>query len=155
MPFLTEPIDRREAILAELLTIANSIPGVLAAGRNVTDFQSLSRPSIIINDGPEDIFSQPDGVSETLIACMEMTPGIEIRVGGAPTQIGPIANKIMARLRYRVVTSSAIKDIIGTNGKIFIQGASLVGPTPDSKEVRLDTGFAIRYYWRAEDVADL
>lgn len=155
MAFLSEPIDRREAILAELLAIANSIPGVLAAGRNITDFSNLARPSIVINDGSEEIFSQPDGVSETLIACMEMTPGIEIRVGGAPAQIGPIANKIMARYRYRVVTSSAIKDIIGTNGKIFIQGASLVGPTPESKEVRLDTGFAIRYYWRAEDVADL
>lgn len=155
MAYFTEPIDRREAVLAALLAIANTIQGVVAAGRNITDFKSLSRPAIFINDGAEDIVSQPEGVSESSILEMEMTPEFQIRIGGNPAQIGTMANRILARFRYRVVTSSVIRDIIGTNGKIFIQGASLVGPTPESQEVRLDSGFLIRYYWRAQDVADL
>lgn len=155
MDYLPGPIDRREAILVELLAVCNSIQGVLAAERNVTDVSNLARPSIVILDGHEEIVSQPDSASETLIACMEMTPGVEIRVGGAPNRIGSTANLFLARLRYRVVTSTIIRAIIGSNGKIFIQGAGLVGPTPESKEVRLDSGFAFRYYLRAEDLADL
>ncbi len=155
MAYLGEPIDRREAVLAELLAICISVPGVAAAERNVTDVSNLARPSIVINDGAEEVVSQPDSSSATLIACMEMTPGVEIRVGGAPNRIGSIANLVLARLRYRVLTSSVIKGIIGSNGKIFIQGASLVGPTPESKETRMDCSFAIRYYFRADDLADL
>jgi hypothetical protein len=147
--------DIREGILVELLNISNSLPGVLAAARNVTDVSGLARPSIVINDGAEEVVSQPDSASETLVAIVEMTPAVEIRIGGAPNQIGSIANLILARLRYRVVTSSAIKQLISKNGKILIQGASLVGPTPESKETRMDCGFAFRYYFRAEDLADL
>lgn len=147
--------DVREGILSELLTICNSIPGVAAAARNRTDAIGLSRPAIIINDGVEEIHSQPDAASETLVAVMEMKPEVQIFIGGAPDRVGTLANLYLARLRYRVLTSSAIKSLVSKNGKIFIEGAALIPLSTESKEARMDSGFLFRYFFRAEDLADL
>ncbi len=147
--------DVREGILSELLAICLDIPGVAAAARNRSDLTNLSRPGIVIHDGGEEVFSQPETASASLVQLHEMTPSVQIFVGGAPERVGPLSNLFLARLRYRVVTSSEIRTLIGNNGKIFIQGASLIPPTPESREARMDCGFLFRYFFRAEDLADL
>lgn len=147
--------DIREGIISEGVSISGTIPGVAAVGRNRTDVTGLARPAIVWHDGAEEVVSQPESASDSLIQLHEMTPDVEILVGGAPDRVGATANLILARLRYRIVTSTTIRQLIGTNGKIFIQGAALIRPTPESRELRMDCRFTFRYFFRAEDLADL
>lgn len=107
--------DRREAVLARLLALAQEIPGVRMAVRNTTSISDNARPAIIILDGDE---SRRTGASGRGPMIMDMTPEIYILRGGKPEEIGAGLSALRTAFLRAVLFDDTLADIIGANGEI-------------------------------------
>lgn len=121
-------MDKREAILARLLVIAEGIEGVKTALRNAEAPQSESRrPAIIILDADEAADSRLDqdtGKPARTSNKVGMTPEIYIMLGDNAENVGTAINLLRARLIKAVLTNDDLKDLCGTNGSIRYQGCA-------------------------------
>jgi hypothetical protein len=144
--------DKREAILARYLELAQAVQGVREAARNRTDAQGLVRPAITIHDGAEEMISKPVSETRSRVQLVEMSPQTEIFVGGAPDQIGPLLNLYRARLVHSVLTDATMISLVGTNGEMRYEGCSEFPPTPEQREARMEISLVFRYVFRVEDL---
>jgi hypothetical protein len=110
---------RREAVLARLLEIAQSIPGVRLALRNTRSISDSARPAIIILDGDE---SRRTGSSGRGPALMDMTPEIYVLRGGKPEDVGADLNALRTAFLKAALFDEALAGIIGANGEVVFEG---------------------------------
>jgi hypothetical protein len=135
----------RESILARLLQLAEGVPNIAAAARNVTDVAGLKRPAIAIKDGPEQLLVSPRNERRTAITMMQASPAITIYVGAGARDQGQLSNTFLERYLKAVLTDDTLLTLVTTNGEIRYEGASLEDPEPEGREGRMELSLVFVY----------
>ena len=139
----------REQVLARLLELARAVPGIVAAERNVSDVSKLKRPGIAIRDGSEVLLSQPRNQRRSEIQLMQSAPAVWLYVGAGAADQGTLINKFMAAYLKAVLTDADLLALVGTNGEIRYEGASLEDPEPEGREARMEISLVFVYPFQA------
>jgi hypothetical protein len=116
--------DRRESILARLVEIAATVPGVVTAVRNQDEVSEGKRPAVIILDADEQVADPPGrsnhaGNAGTLVT---MTPEIYLMLGASPDDVGSSINEFRAAFLGVVLGDTGLAGIVGSNGSVAYQG---------------------------------
>lgn len=135
----------RESILARLLHLAEGVPNIAAAARNVTDVARLERPAISIKDGSEQLLVQPRNERRTAVTMMQASPAITIYVGASARDQGALSNSFLERYLKAVLTDDELLTLVTTNGEIRYEGASLEDPEPEGREARMEVSLVFVY----------
>ena len=119
-------MDRREAILAQLFTVASAIPDFLAVYRNrpMTPDRNL-RPACFILDAHENALQvdEPPHARRGL-NLVSMRPEIYISLGAAPEDVGPTLNNLRISLLQAIYADATLASLVTQNGDIRYEGAS-------------------------------
>lgn len=145
-------MDKREQILARLLTICAGLPGITAAARNVLDVPQLARPAMVVQDGSEERLDSAISDNRSGVTRLEMNPQIWLFVRGAPANVGPLMSMFRSRLIYAVTSDMTLRDLTGTVGGIRYEGCTVSEPTPETKEPRMDVNFTLIYTLAMSDL---
>jgi hypothetical protein len=125
--------DRREAILARLLAIAEGLAGVDYAARNVNEIPEGRRPAVQIFDADEKV-AESGGAAPGHRAggpqLVTMSPEIVILLGASAKTVGSELNAIRAALIKAIMTDD------GDDGLIVITGAGSNTRAPSSGSIR-------------------
>lgn len=105
--------DRREAILARLLVIAQGVDGVVAARRNHLALSDRQGPTITIFEADEEAEEVVNGRewSGRGPFLMQMQPEVYVDLGGTPDTVGTDLNAIRATLIKAVLLDTTIKEM--------------------------------------------
>lgn len=139
-------VDRREQILARLVEIMKTVPGIDNVYRNQGDISDSARPASRVFDGGESLsdrmlapqLSRAGGV-------MTMHPVVTLELGGKPEEIGSALNAARLKAIKAVLTDAPLAAVAGANGRVNYTGCetSLV---PDGKGgIDMLLNFAIAY----------
>jgi hypothetical protein len=160
-------MDTREAILARLRTLIETIPGlamgsngaVRGVGRNRDDVSGAVRPAIILNDGGEENLDSDNPPARTAVQMMRMEPELVILVGTPTEDVGSVANIFRARLIVAVLNDSELGNLIGPGGPrgrggdIHYLGSEFESQAGERREGRMTVNFGITYVLRVADLA--
>jgi hypothetical protein len=90
--------DVREAILARMLQVAETVEGVVTAERNLLVIDEEARPAIIIIDGPETARNNEASKRPARAPrIIDMQPSVVIMVGAKSSEVGTLINLYRAR----------------------------------------------------------
>lgn len=119
-------MDRREAILARLLVVAEGITGVVKAARNRVDLSERQRPAIIILDADEqaEVSAQPSGRTNRQPQIVSMTPEVIILLQADSADVGTQLNLFRARWIKAVLEDEILLSHTGPNGGIRYAAAA-------------------------------
>lgn len=147
-------MDKREDILARLLQVAASVPGVAMAVRNQDEISERSRPAIVVFDADEiadEAAERQDhpGRSPNLVV---MTPEVLILLGAPPESVGSALNALRAKLVKAVLADSQLIELAGQNGRVRYAGCSTHLGHGRSMEGSMGVQFTFAYVLRPEQL---
>lgn len=146
--------DTREALLARLVTVCGAVDGIRAVGRNTLDVAALTRPSVIIQDGIEQVRDIANGARYTEVARMELSPGVTVIVRGSDSvDAGGLLSLYRKRLLVAVLTDAELIAATGRNGGIRYEGCLVPTPDPEGKEHRIDLTLVFAYAFKLDDLS--
>ena len=148
--------DLREQIMARLLEVAASVPGVQTAARNRGGISEGGRPAIVVLDADEavdDEFIDPGRPARGPQIVM-MTPEVFVLVGRRAADIGAELNAFRRRIIRRVLTDAPLIDLVGPNGSIRYLGCGTQLAVGRTMEGEMAVSFAFRYALRPTDLED-
>ena len=118
--------DKREAILARLLVIAEGMSEFKTRTRNTMAPSDTQRPAIQILDADETADDGIDGRGRPSNTpnLVGMNPEIYILDGSKPETVGPEINAIRAAFIKAVFADTILADLLGTNGGIRYEGCA-------------------------------
>lgn len=149
-------VDIRDEILARLPVVCSGITGIVAVGENGLDVAGLARPSILINDGTEEVsLERPNSPRRYgQVQLVELTPEIRLVLRADD---GSDARKIKNLFRRRIILAilgdSGLQTILGANGSMKYSGCTAPDPSPETKEPRLDFTFVFSYPLKLSDLS--
>jgi hypothetical protein len=146
-------VDKREAILARLVTLCSGVTGIVSTRRNALDVPFLERPAVIIQDGGEERQDGPASDNRSQVTRIELSPQLWLLVRGSGDEAGPLLSLYRQRILYAVLTDSTLRDLTGTSGGIRYEGCNVPEPSPESKETRLDLNLSFIYTLNINDLA--
>lgn len=140
-------IDRREQILARLVTIAGTVSGVDFVFRNKDEISETERPCIRIYDGDEVLSdkSPPAEHKGAVQTMMTMTPLVAIELGGKPENVGTDLNTLRLRLIKAVLTDTQLPEMVAKKGRYRYEGCTMSSTTARLTEVAMILTFAFTY----------
>ena len=147
--------DRRETILVQLLDIARTIPGIVAAFRNMDEISDSQRPCILILDADEAADDgDPSGLSRRPHAPRRvgMTPELYIMLGAKPEHIGTQLNVFRAEILKAVLTDAALVSLVGSNGDIRYEGCATALARGRMMEGEMGLSFTFKYVLRPDEL---
>lgn len=141
--------DKREDILARLVAIAESIPGVVTVSRNGGQLDDEQRPGIIILDADETAEA-----SDPLRAPRRITmrPQIYIVLGDVAESIGTAVNAYRAALLKAVLQDAQLQTICGTNGGVQYNGCATALANGRTMEAEIGLDFSFSYILRPDQL---
>ena len=134
--------DVREDILARLVEIVGTIPGMRSTHRNNVDISEDQLPAAIVLDGDEDT----DGANDVSMKQphrpynVQMTPGIVVQVQDDNTVLGSIITTFRRDLIKRVLMDTELNEQIVKTGRYGNGAIRYLGCQTDVGWTR--TGFA-------------
>ena len=148
--------DLREDILARLLEVAATVPGVPHVLRNRAGISEASRPAIIVLDADEavedeDLAGGRPGRAPQIVI---MTPEIFILVSKRAADIGAELNMLRRRIIRRVLTDATLLSLVGPNGSIGYAGCGTALAVGRSMEGEMAVSFAFRYVLKPAQLED-
>lgn len=145
--------DKRELILVRLLEIAQGVPGVVTAARNVDALDEDARPAIIILDADETADdSDPRGRQAYAPRRVGMTPEIYLMLGEAPENVGTAINAMRAAFIKAVLTDTPLREICGTNGDIRYEACATSLARGRMLEAECGVSFSFIYVLNPRDL---
>jgi hypothetical protein len=149
--------DTREAILARLLVLAGTVTGVASAARNRLDVSKLQRPAVVILDGAEQLSSAPNsgrGETRSEVQLMELSPLISCYVRSSDSvDAGSLCSLYRCRLLTAILNDATLIGLVGKNGRISYEGATVAPPAAEGAEYRVDLIVAFTYLFTLADIA--
>ena len=147
-------MDKREQIMARLLEVAASLPGVGTVTRNSDEISEHKRPAIALFDADESSDEAAErqdhpGRAPNLVA---MTPEVLILLGASPESVGSALNALRAKLVKAVLTDPQLIALTGANGRVRYAGCSTHLGHGRSMEGFMGVQFAFAYVLRAEQL---
>lgn len=146
--------DKRELLLARLLTILKTVEGMETCARNRGLMKNDKRPAIILLDGDESVATQPvtrsnsAGLTPTIntarpeiyVLLKEARPTNEIAEG---VTVGTELNRLRIDITTKIATDADLIALLGPNGRMRYLGCvtDLKSGSPLSGELRLDFSF--------------
>ena len=110
-------VDTREDILARLLVVVGTIPGLRSSHRNNVDITEEMLPAAIVFDGDETTVAGNDGSRPSNRPLLvEMTP--EIVIAEQSDEVGSDLTTLRRELIKRVLLDTELNAKTGSNGKI-------------------------------------
>lgn len=140
-------MDAREAILARLVAIADTVPNVKTTARNNNDFADLARPALVILDGDEEAdVNDPETRPPNAPRRVAMKAELVILASGTPDTIGTTMNALRAATIKAIQTDALLIALVwdgGVRQSIRYNGAtlSLQSGRAIEAEQRLDFSF--------------
>lgn len=149
--------DLREAILTRLLEVGGAVDGVKSAVRNSLDVSKLQRPAVVILDGAEQLRDAPlpsRGQVVQSLQRMELAPliAVHIRANNA-VDAGALLSLYRSRLLWSLFNDAELLGLLGNNGDLRYEGASVAAPAPEGTEHRIDLIIALGYVLNMADLA--
>jgi hypothetical protein len=149
--------DRREAILARLVTLCGAVAGINAVGRNRTDVTQMARPAVVILDGSEELFNAPvhgrQG-SRSQVQLMQLTPSIVIALrGNDGIEAGSLLSLYRTSIVGAILTDTTLAGAITTNGGIRYEGCSVTAPGAEAQEHQIELSVVFVYPFQLSDLA--
>ena len=145
--------DRREMILARLLVIARSCPGIAAAFRNKDEISEKQRPAIVILDADEVADDADPGLRPVRSPRrIGMTPEIYILLGARPEDIGTAINALRATFVKTVLADPDLQAIVGTSGDIRYEGCATGLARGRNMEGEMGISFTFAYVLRPDEL---
>ena len=146
--------DTREVLLARLVTVCGAVEGVRAVARNTLDVAALTRPSVIVQDGIEQMRDLANGARYSEVARMELSPGVTVIVRGSDSvDAGGLLSLYRKRLLVAVLTDAELIAATGRNGGIRYEGCLVPTPDPEGKEHRIDLQLVFAYPFKLDELA--
>lgn len=145
-------MDKRELILARLLTVCASVSGIVATGRNVLDVPGLARPALVLHDGSEERQDSALSDNRSQVTRFELTPQFWLLVRGAAGDVGPLMSLFRSRLLFAITSDAELRNLTGTVGGIRYEGCTVSEPTPETKEPRMDINVTFIYTLAMSDL---
>lgn len=140
--------DKREAILARLVEIMETITGVVAVYRNCPDPNEARMPAVVVFDADEETAPLPDTArykGPTAPQVMIMRPEVFVVLSARAADAGTRLNEFRARIYKAIVTDEALSDIVGTNGKISLEAGRSGFAVGRAMSSELKLEFSISY----------
>lgn len=131
-------IDRRETILARLVAIMQTIPGVVAVYRNNPNPNEGQMPSVVVFDADEELAPLPEThryKGATAPVFLSMKPELFICLRNNATNPGTKLNELRTAIYKAIVGDAALVSAVTASGRIelrairtgFAVGRSLAG----------------------------
>ena len=140
-------MDRREAILAQLVAVATGIPDFLGVWRNRPMSPSRAlRPACFIFDAHETALQvdEPPHARRGL-NLVSLRPEIFISLGAAPEDVGPTLNGLRISLLQAIWADATLASLVTANGDIRYEGAA-TGLTASSG-VEAEMGLSLAFFY--------
>jgi hypothetical protein len=149
-------LDRREMLLARLVGIAQSIPGIKSVYRNQAQISERQRPAIVVIDGHEEGALGSFALGRPLASpgIMRLLPEIYIMVGTSAAAIGSDINAFRLALLPAVLTDPELQDLIGTTGGIEYQGCVTDLGRGETTEGFMQLHFALHYALKLSEISE-
>ena len=147
-------MDKRELILARLVEVAASVPGVVTVTRNSDEISEHKRPAIAVFDSDESADQAAERQDHPGRApnIVEMTPEVLILLGASPESVGSALNALRAKLVKAVLTDSQLIALAGANGRVRYAGCSTHLGHGRSMEGSMAVHFTFAYVLRPEQL---
>ena len=116
-------LDRREALIARILAVLQTVDGIVVATRNIRHTNLEVMPAAIVFDADEHLAESPDSglwVPPRTPQMMTMRPEIYVMVAGKPSEVGALLNGLRASIFSAMVQDADIQSLVGTNGRIIL-----------------------------------
>lgn len=118
--------DTREAILARIVEIMKTVPGIKTVVRNEIDLSRKDQPAATLLDGDEEVYTRPRVPSQILAPqIMRMRFGLFITVKDArpkPNDMGTVLNGLRIAAIKALTADVQLRTLIGTNGALEFTG---------------------------------
>ena len=151
-------IDRREAILARLLAILETVSGVQVAVRNRGDLPADKRPAVVILDGDEVARDQPPASRGQLTAApsiIDLTPEIYVLMdlrGPANEGTGEDMNVLRRLILIAIMNDETLRELLGANGDITYIGCETDMASGRSLEGQMHLMLTFAYVLRPSEL---
>jgi hypothetical protein len=146
--------DPREAILNQILYLAENIPGVVLAARNAPDVPGIKRPAMIVHDGEEIFSSAADSERAGQVQLNELRPVVAILVSIDAVALGTQLNTFRALLLSSVINDPVIGSYMLPDGFLRYEGCAVEEIVAESREGRMTVHFTFCYPFRVADLTD-
>ena len=144
--------DLREAILARLLAVVETVPNIRTVLRNYTDISDDRLPAALVLDGDEDVVSGNERSSRSpggpLV--VEMTP--EIQIVEQSDTIGSDLTAFRGQLIKLVLFDATLLQQTGSNGKISYLGCVSSFGWLERQYGALQMRFSFKYPLKPDDL---
>jgi len=137
--------DIREDILARLVEVIATVPGINTTHRNETFITPDQLPAGNVLDGDEEAITE-----KTQPIVMEMTP--EIRITQHAEGIGSALTAFRADLIKLVLNDATLNALTGSNGKIRYLGCSTAFEWFEKQYGTLQMRFSFKYPLKPDDL---
>lgn len=141
-------IDRHEAILARLMEIFVTVPGVKKVARNVEDFSAADRPAIVMHDAAESDAALNNRPAKARNGMMVLSPQIFILLGARALVVGSKISELRMAVLPRILNDDQLQELTGGragNGDIHYTGCGLDTTAGENREARLEMSFEFTY----------
>jgi hypothetical protein len=157
-------MDRREGILARLLELLQTIPGMATYARNRGELPDAMRPALILLDADETVefqHIQSRGQLRQPPTIVAMRPQIflalkdaEPKNDGIGTELNRVRSLVLPLLLPTVMTDDTLKGLVGANGFIRYEGMLTDMATGRSMRGELQFQFAFGYVLRLDELSE-
>lgn len=150
-------IDRREAILAQLMAIFAAVPGILRVGRNMEDVSAAYRPAIVMHDAAESSEQLSGRPRQSPKDLMVLSPQIYLLLGARQSVVGSEVSALRALIIPAIYNDLTLLDLIGArrgNGDIHYTGCGLDTTPGENREARLELSFDFTYVLDIRELTD-
>lgn len=113
--------DRREQILARILTILEGIRDFTTVARNLDEMPEGGRPCAVLIDGDETRSDTSEGIG-TQPLIMNMMPSLSIGVSSTPEKLGQALSPLRTKVRLAILNDAQLQTLIGRKGRIRYEG---------------------------------
>lgn len=149
--------DKREAILARLVEIVETIPGVATVYRNNPDPNEAKMPAVVVFDADEELADPQPRVSgrgdpATTIQFMVMRPEVHILLSARAADAGTRLSELRSKIFKAVVTDSVIAGLAEANGRITLEACRSGFAAGRAMTSELKMEFSLIYVLRSSDL---
>jgi len=145
--------DPREAILNRVVVVCGSVTGIQAAARNRLDVAALRRPAAIVHDGAEQLLDAPQGERRSRLQRMELAPGVTVVIRGDDgAEAGALMTLYRSRIVFAILNDAELIALVGTNGGIRYEGATVALPDAEAREYRITIDLVFTYPFYLSDL---
>jgi len=139
-------MSQREDILARLVAVCATIPGVVLCARNRDEITDRQKPAVIIWDADEVANEgEPKRAGAAGPQIISMTPEVYILTTGLPATVGTDLNALRDALLKAVLTDATLRTITGANGSIRYEGCATGLARGRSMEGEMGVSLSFQY----------